>query len=227
MAALDLTTHKVVVAEGQNPKDARTVDGRVLLERLLSDLGLSAFVISNTAPSTANRDKLWWHKDVKQAKRYNPVSGNWFQATPGQHALHLLQQAFGAGTADTVIEVGDLFAFYDVSLKETKLIDRDNLIKQIAGKALWNWSKISANTNAVDRGAYICDTSAATFTLTLPASPPNGTAIRIVDGADFELKNLIVARNGATIAGLAENLNVDLALAAFELVAMNGDWRIA
>jgi hypothetical protein len=226
MAALDTATHKVIVSETANLADARPVDGRVLLERLLSDMGLSAFVISNTTPATGSRDKLWWHKDVKQAKRYNPVTGNWFQVTPGQHALHLMQQAFGAGTTDTVIEPGDLFAFYDVSLKETKLIDRDNMIKQIAGKALWNWSKISANTVAVDRGAYLCDTTAGTFTLTLPAAPANYTAIRIADAADFNLNNLIVARNGSTIAGLAENMNVDLALASFELVAFSGDWRI-
>jgi hypothetical protein len=226
MVALNTATHKVIVSE-EGLGSARPVDGRVLLERLLSDMGLSAFVISNTAPSAANRDKLWWHKDVRQAKRYNPVTGNWFQATPGQHALHLMQQAFGAGTTDTVIEPGDLFAFYDVSLKETKLIDRDNMIKQIAGKALWNWSKISANTAAVDRGAYLCDTTAGSFTLTLPSAPANHTAVRIADAADFSLNNLIVARNGSTIAGLAENMNVDLALAAFELVAFNGDWRIA
>ena len=226
MAALDTTLDKLVVTRTGNLKDGATVDPRVLLERMLADLGFSAFVIQNTTPSSANRDKLWWHKDVKTPKRYNAVTGNWFALNPGQHALHLMQQAFGAGTTDTVIEVGDLFAFYDVSLKETKLIDRDNLIKQIAGKALWNWSNISANTAAVDRGAYQCDTSTATFTVTLPPSPPNYTMVWISDATDFEARPLTIARNGSTIAGLNEDLTVDVALASFQLVAFAGDWRI-
>jgi hypothetical protein len=225
MAALDLTLDKLVVTRGGKLQNATQLDIRVMMERALAGLGFASFVIANTAPS--DKTVLWWHKDVKTPKRYDAVLGNWYALTPGQHAMYLLQQLFGAAIADTVLEAGDLFSFYDVSLGETKKIARDDLIKAIAGKALWNWSKVNSNTNAVDRGAYLCDTSGAPFTVTLPAAPANYTAVWIADAADFEIKNLTVARNGSTISGLSENLTVDLPLASFQLVAFSGDWRIA
>jgi hypothetical protein len=224
MAALDLALDKLVVTQDGKLQKATQLDIRVMMERALAGLGFSSFVVSNTAP--ADKTVLWWHKDVKTPKRYNAVLGNWYALTPGQHAMHLLQQLFGASVADTVLEAGDLFSFYDVSLGETKKIARDDLIKAIAGKALWNWSRISSNTNAVDRGAYFCDTTAATFTLTLPASPPNYTAVWIADNGDFELKNLIIARNGSTIEGLSQDLNAEIYKASFQLVAYSGNWII-
>ena len=48
----------------------------------------------------------------------------------------------------------------------------------------------------------------------------------ISDASDFEARPLTIARNGSTIAGLNEDLTVDVALASFQLVAFAGDWRI-
>lgn len=88
------------------------------------------------------------------------------------------------------------------------------------------WSVKSANFNAVSFGAYICNTSGGSFTVTLPASPAEDDEIYFADGGNFALYNLILARNGKLISGLAENSAVDLQLCSFALVYKAGDWRI-
>lgn len=84
-----------------------------------------------------------------------------------------------------------------------------------------NWQKI---TSGVDDYIYVSgnyaaqrsdrimvDTTSATVTVTLPASPANGDSVFIADAKDtFATNNCIVARNGSTIDGLAEDMNIDI-----------------
>lgn len=92
------------------------------------------------------------------------------------------------------------------------------------------WNLISGATNAVVGNGYVCDTSGAAFTLTLPGSPVAGDYIEITDGAGtFATKNLTIARNSLKIMGLSENLTINVNYAAFSLIysdSTNG-WRIA
>ena len=92
------------------------------------------------------------------------------------------------------------------------------------------WNLASGATNAVVGNGYICDTSGAGFTLTLPGSPVAGDYVSVTDGAGtFAAKNLTIGRNSLKIMGLAENLTINENYAAFSLVysdATNG-WRIA
>jgi hypothetical protein len=92
------------------------------------------------------------------------------------------------------------------------------------------WSNITGATNAVAGNGYMCDTSAAAFTLTLPASAAIGDTIAIADAeGTFHTYNLTIGRNGLNIMGLAENMTVSTQYAAFNMVyndAGNG-WRIA
>lgn len=126
MAAFSPATHKVVTAASSNPKDDLPVDARVMLTRLLLDMGLFSIVPGNTAPS--NRDELWWHTDVRQVKRWDGVQGNWFPATPNQIAMHISRRAVLGSLTDVNLEAGDLFTFWDVSLGEVKKITRESLM---------------------------------------------------------------------------------------------------
>ena len=67
----------------------------------------------------------------------------------------------------------------------------------------------TANTNLAAGGQYLLNI-ASNVTLTLPASPTTGSIIRIVaaNGID-DGYTLTVARNGATISSLSEDLSVD------------------
>lgn len=126
MAAFSPATHKVVTAPSSNPKDDVPVDARVMLSRLLLDMGLFSIVPGNTAPS--NKDELWWHIDVKQVKRWDGVQGNWFPATPNQIAMHIARRMVLGSVTDINLEAGDLFTFWDVSLGEVKKISRESLM---------------------------------------------------------------------------------------------------
>jgi hypothetical protein len=72
----------------------------------------------------------------------------------------------------------------------------------------------------------IADTSGGAFTVTLPASPTAGTMVSIVDGADWGTNNLTVARNGATIEGLAEDLVLNISSVAVDLIYSGTTWQV-
>jgi len=91
------------------------------------------------------------------------------------------------------------------------------------------WRVESANYLASADEGIFADTSAGTFTVTLPAAPSLGDRVGISDEAStFSANNLTVARNGSLIQGLAEDLTVDVADASFVLIysgATTG-WKI-
>ncbi len=93
----------------------------------------------------------------------------------------------------------------------------------------WTTVDVSSNTSVVPWRTYFCNTSGGPITLTLPASPVKGDAIRFFDVANtFDTNALTIARNGRPIGGLAENMTVTTEGAAFELVFFDNTqgWRI-
>lgn len=76
-----------------------------------------------------------------------------------------------------------------------------------------NVQVISINTAAVRSRTYVLT---ASLTLTLPLSPSAGDNIIIINRSSTT--TAIVARNGQNIMGLAEDMTIDSALAAFQLV---------
>lgn len=75
---------------------------------------------------------------------------------------------------------------------------------------------------AVSGDFILADTSGGSFTLTLPASPATGAAVRLI-GNGWDVHNLTVARNGQTIDGAAENLICDFD-ADLLLIYLNSTW---
>ena len=76
-----------------------------------------------------------------------------------------------------------------------------------------NVSVISANTNAVVGTDYVLTSS---VTLTLPASPVVGDRIKVSNMSGTTTP--VVARNGNNIAGLAEDLIIDVDNIGFQLI---------
>lgn len=175
MTALGTATHKFIVSDTQNLKDARPVDMRVVMERLLSDMGFSAFVISNTAP--VDKTVLWWHKDVFTAKRFDPIAGNWAALTPAQHALHQMQRIVAAASAEGSLEMGDLFPFWDVSAGETKKITKENLITALGIVPDTSVGKIVGYWIGYVGGGAVTELAAKNLTLNSPT--PVGSQIKL------------------------------------------------
>ena len=88
------------------------------------------------------------------------------------------------------------------------------------------YTKIIANTTAKINQGYICNTGAGSFTLTLPASPETGHYVIIVDDNAFGTNPLYVARNGNPIAGIAENLTIDITGVSVTLLWDGGSWNV-
>lgn len=96
-------------------------------------------------------------------------------------------------------------------------------VLKIAGRA---WVKKTANYTASNYDMIIADTSAGSFTVTLPASPTIGYSVRVADGNNWNTHNLTINRNGATINGLSQNLTLAARGVSVELLYDGTTWKV-
>lgn len=89
-----------------------------------------------------------------------------------------------------------------------------------------SYTRYTANVTATNMQGIIADTTGGAFTVTLPASPVAGNMVSIVDGGDWGTNNLTVARNGATIEGLAEDLVLNISSVAVDLIYSGTTWQV-
>ena len=92
-----------------------------------------------------------------------------------------------------------------------------------------DWGIYNTNQTAESGKGYLFDTS-TTRTLTLPATPEEGTEIGIGDyTGQAETNNITVLRNGSNIEGQTEDLAINVDQAVFNLVYTDATvgWKIA
>ena len=98
------------------------------------------------------------------------------------------------------------------------------------GAVSWNTTKITANPNpAVSGVGYFCDTSSASFTVTLPAAPSAGAIVALSDyTGTWTTNNLTVGRNSSNINGAAADLllNENNTTATLIYVDATEGWRV-
>ena len=94
------------------------------------------------------------------------------------------------------------------------------------GSTSSSWVKKTANYTAVSGDKLLADTSAGTFTITLPASPTTGNSVVLADGADWYTTNLTVARNSQTIEGATEDLVLNIKGIQLELIFDGTTWEV-
>jgi hypothetical protein len=91
-----------------------------------------------------------------------------------------------------------------------------------AGGTSWQAVKTGNFTAAAGQGVF-CDTSSASFTLTLPSSPTIGDEVSFIDYAGtFDTNALTIGRNSEKINGAASDLTVSTERAANTLVYTDG-----
>jgi len=88
-----------------------------------------------------------------------------------------------------------------------------------------NWQAISTSITLAANAYYAVDFGSSALTLTLPASPSANDFMQLYKSAGVS-EGAIIARNGETIMGLAENLNINVEITALYLVYNGTDWRI-
>ncbi len=177
--------HERSVAADQSANDAEWHADRVAL---LNSLFLGAAASDPTtgkdgAPLVAGN---FYVSIAGHLRAYNGVA--WVQSVAALTGVSSLNGKTGALSLSTVADYGltDVFP-----------------IERAA-------SVISSNTTAVAGRTYFCDTSAASFNLTLPASPNQGDRVGVVDAArTFALQPLPGLRNGQRIEGVADDVLVN------------------
>jgi hypothetical protein len=92
-----------------------------------------------------------------------------------------------------------------------------------------SWQVKTANYTLASGDNIFADSTAGSFTLTLPASPTTNTRARIHDVAGkWNTFPVVIARNGQLIQGVAENLNLNVQYATVELFYAGSSygWRV-
>jgi hypothetical protein len=85
----------------------------------------------------------------------------------------------------------------------------------------------TANYTAQDADGVLTNTSGGAFIVTLPATPAVGAQVVIADaGGAWGTNNLTVARNGSTIADLAEDMVCDIEGAWLQFVYDGTTWEV-
>ena len=117
---------------------------------------------------------------------------------------------------ELAINYTDGFLFYKAA---------DNTVQKIKAAGS-GWQLKTSNYTAVTGNNLITNTTAGSFTITLPAAPQLGDTITIGDGADWATNALTVARNGSTIEGLAEDFVLDVKGAQAVFVYDGSTWQV-
>ncbi len=85
----------------------------------------------------------------------------------------------------------------------------------------------SANYTINNNEGVLANTALGAFTITLPTSPVVGNQVVVADaGGDFGANAVTIARNGSTIANVAEDLVCDINDISVQLVYSGNTWEV-
>ena len=91
---------------------------------------------------------------------------------------------------------------------------------------LLTWIQIDGPYTASDQEALMVDTSAGSYTVTLPENPVLGDTIKFSDAADWSVNHLFVGRNGSTIEGLLEDFELDIGHIFVDFIFDGITWKV-
>ncbi len=96
----------------------------------------------------------------------------------------------------------------------------------VGSAGIINWLTQTSNYTASAFDYILADTSAGTFTVTLPATPVIGDTVIILDKYNWTTNNLIIGRNGKTIENYADDFLLDVGQCRVEFVYDGFTWQI-
>ena len=91
---------------------------------------------------------------------------------------------------------------------------------------LLDWTTVSTSRTLINRERLMINSSAGSFTLTLPATPATGTYIQLTDGGNLATNPVTIARNGSTIENDPNNLILDVPNATIEFIYDGATWQV-
>jgi hypothetical protein len=104
---------------------------------------------------------------------------------------------------------------------------RAYVLAQLGAVSVAPWSVKTAHYVAAAGDRLICNTAGGAFTVTLPGSPVAGAEVTLMDAnSNWDTAAVTVARNGLTIAGLAEDLTCNVPAVRVHLVYTGATWAV-
>lgn len=91
---------------------------------------------------------------------------------------------------------------------------------------LETWTKIISNYTAENNQRLIADTTAGSFTVTLPANPTLGYYVVITDGADWAANPLLIDGNGNEVEYQMDQVSLDIADVTVEFIWNVSSWEV-
>ena len=86
------------------------------------------------------------------------------------------------------------------------------------------------NTNdlyvASNLEAILADTSSASFSISLPASPSQGNTVVFADASNWSINPLTILRNGSTIEGVSDDIILDIGSNRTEFIHDGTTWQV-
>jgi len=93
--------------------------------------------------------------------------------------------------------------------------------------AIANYTYVTSNTSANPYDVLIADTSSGAFTISLPGTPTQGQWVKITDPSNWAVNNLTIDRNGSTIEGYADNLDLNIGNIIVEFAFTGNTWVVS
>lgn len=90
-----------------------------------------------------------------------------------------------------------------------------------------NWTRVTSSTLAVKNNQYIADSTGGTFAITLPSTPTTGDYVVIQDGGNWSTTPVTVQRNGSTIEGTTDDLELNVGGSLVTLIYDGTTWQLA
>ncbi len=132
-----------------------------------------------------------------------------------------------SATEPTVDLVGDPLAtgalFFDSSANVVKAYDGSSWVVTYATLNTVITTVTTTSTSKTLGTGERCHVDTSGQTITLPATPSSGDIVGVVVG-DFD--DTVVARNGSTIMGAAEDFTIDSAYASVDFQYIGSTWRL-
>jgi hypothetical protein len=185
-----------------------------LTSKTLSSATLSGTLTANGSVGTAgqvlssNATGVYWATvsggggggsavSVSDTAPASPVSGDlWFDSTDGTLNLY-----YNDGTSS-------------------------QWVSAINNQAYSAYVTKTVNYTAINRDNILADTTAGSFTITLPASPALGHSVVIYDNGSWGTNNLTIGRNLNTIEGIADDFTLDISSIKVEFIYNGSTWQI-
>lgn len=125
-------------------------------------------------------------------------------------ASAVLAAAWANEDEDVVVASGEFSAFHWAQKAQN-----------VGSTQFWSFRTTATSTTAVSLEHI--SVTAASQTITLPASPTNGDRVAVSVG---NFTNTVIARNGNNILGQAEDRTINRAYASVEMVFANSNWEM-